>query len=76
MFKSIDRFPFTPLILGAFLLGLVPFVPEPHLVEKVKMLLGGTLSQPADIFDLCMHGSLPLILAVKLIRLRGRAAEK
>ena len=64
----LDRFPLGLLIAGALLLGLAPFVPEPHLWEKLKMLVAGTLTRPIDIFDLLLHASLPVLLALKLIR--------
>ena len=41
-----------PLVL---LLGLAPYLPQPHIVQKVDMLLAGTLKKPIDIFDLCWH---------------------
>jgi hypothetical protein len=41
-----------PLVL---LLGLAPFYPQPHIVEKVSMLMAGTLKRPIDIFDLVWH---------------------
>ena len=59
----------TAMIIAALVLGLAPFVPEPHLWQKLKMLANGTLLQPIDIFDLLMHASLPLLLAVRLIRM-------
>ena len=65
----LDKIPLVPLIAGAIFLGLAPFFPEPHLVEKIRMLINGTLTRPLDIFDLCMHAALPLLLAVKLIRM-------
>ncbi|MCB1877462.1 MAG: hypothetical protein KDH88_15930 [Chromatiales bacterium] len=68
MLALLDRIPTSTLVLGALLLGLAPFVPEPHLVEKIRMLGNGTLSKPLDIFDLFLHGSLPVLLAVKLVR--------
>ncbi|MBF0177862.1 MAG: hypothetical protein HQL63_13590 [Magnetococcales bacterium] len=49
------------LFAAAVLLGIAPVQPEPHLVEKVRMLLQGTLHRPIDIFDLVMH-SAPLFL--------------
>ena len=64
----LDRIPLTALIIAALALGLAPFVPEPHLWQKLKMLANGTLSRPIDIFDLVMHASLPLLLAAKLLR--------
>ena len=65
MLKLLDRIPFSTLLIIAVLLGLAPFVPEPHLVEKLRMLFQGTLSKPIDIFDLVMHASAPLLLLVK-----------
>ena len=65
----LDRIPLTALAIAALALGLAPFVPEPHLWQKLKMLANGTLARPIDIFDLLMHASLPLLLAVKLIRM-------
>jgi len=43
------------LIPMALLLGLAPFFPKPHLVEKLSMLLAGTLKRPIDVFDLLWH---------------------
>ncbi len=34
----LDKMPLTILVLLALTLGLAPFVPEPHLWEKLKML--------------------------------------
>ena len=65
----IDKIPLTALVIAALALGLAPLTPEPHLWQKLKMLANGTLSQPIDIFDLLMHASLPLLLAVRLIRM-------
>jgi len=69
MFKLIDRLPLIPIALGALLMGTAPLSAEPHLVEKLGMLMSGDLTRPVDIFDLCMHGILPLLLLVKLVRL-------
>lgn len=45
-----------PLLIPlAMLLGLAPFYPQPHLVEKISMLMAGTLHRPIDIFDLAWH---------------------
>jgi hypothetical protein len=65
----LDSIPLNLLIVAALLLGLAPFVPEPHLFEKVRMLVQGTLTRPLDIFDLLFHASLPLLLVAKLIRM-------
>ena len=67
MLDWLDRLPLAPLAIAALLLGLAPFYPEPHLLEKLKMLAAGTLNRPIDIFDLLMHGTPAVLLVVKLI---------
>jgi len=47
--------PMMMLIVAALLLGSMPLVPEPHLFEKIDMLMAGTLVKPIDIFDLLWH---------------------
>ncbi|MBI5783080.1 MAG: RND transporter [Gammaproteobacteria bacterium] len=71
----LDKIPLTALVIAALALGLAPLTPEPHLWQKLKMLAGGTLSRPIDIFDLVMHASLPLLLAIRLIRM-ARSGRK
>jgi hypothetical protein len=61
------RLPWPPLVLAALLMGLAPFVPEPHLVEKFRMLLAGQLTRPLDIFDLGFHLLPGLLLIAKLL---------
>ncbi len=68
MLKWLDEFPLPMLAMMALMLGLAPFVPEPHLWEKLKMLAAGTLSRPLDIFDLLMHATPMVLLAIKLLR--------
>lgn len=54
--------------MASLLLGMAPFVPEPHLVEKLRMLSEGTLHRPIDIFDLIMHATPLVLLTIRLIR--------
>ena len=68
----LDRIPVWILVAVALTLGLAPFVPEPHVWEKLKMLAAGTLSRPIDIFDLLYHGAPWLLLVLKLARLTRR----
>ena len=66
-FKSLlIKIPMFQLALISLMLGLAPFVPEPHLFEKLKMLLAGELVKPIDIFDLFMHGTPVILLILKL----------
>jgi hypothetical protein len=69
----LDRLPLSILLIAALTLGLAPFVPEPHLWEKLKMLAAGTLVRPIDIFDMLMHGAPFMLLAAKLVRMATRA---
>lgn len=55
------------LLVAMLLLGLAPFQPEPHLVEKWRMLLHGALTRPLDIFDLFFHLAPTLLLVAKLV---------
>ncbi len=66
--KWIDRIPLLPLVLIALTLGLAPFTPQPHIWEKLNMLVNGELTKPIDIFDLLLHGTPWVLLIVKLIR--------
>jgi hypothetical protein len=68
----LDRIPLWILVAVALTLGLAPFVPEPHVWEKLKMLAAGTLSRPIDIFDLLYHGVPWLLLTLKLVRMAQR----
>ena len=74
--RWLDNIPWEVVIVGGLALGLAPFVPEPHLVEKIRMLFNGTLSRPIDIFDLLMHGALPVLLLLKIARTQFVKNEK
>lgn len=63
-----DKIPTSTFVVAALTLGLAPFFPEPHVWEKIKMLLAGALSRPIDIFDLVFHGLPWGLLALKLVR--------
>ena len=62
----LDQLPWSLILLACLTLGLAPFVPEPHIWEKLKMLASGTLVKPIDIFDLLMHAAPFLIAGLKL----------
>ena len=74
--KFIDNIPLPMFLLLCVLLGLAPFVPEPHLLEKIRMLSQGNLKKPIDIFDLLYHGAPFLLLAVKLFRKQKQGEQK
>ena len=66
--KALDNISWLAVIVLCVLLGGAPFTPEPHLVEKLRMLMQGTLVRPIDIFDLVMHGAPFLQLFAKIAR--------
>jgi hypothetical protein len=53
---ALDRSdPLFLLIVLAAWMAVAPINPEPHLVEKVRMLSQGVLNRPVDIIDLVYH---------------------
>lgn len=65
MNKLLDYKLLIPIVL---LLGLAPFFPQPHIVEKIRMLMSGTLKKTIDIFDLVWHTWPFALLAYKLVQ--------
>ena len=72
MAGKVDRLPWGLVILLCATLGLAPFHP-PHVVEKIGLLLKGSLTRPLDWLDLVFHGMPWLLLAGKILSsLSGR----
>ncbi len=69
----IDRVPLPGLILVAVWMAVAPITPEPHLLEKFRMLSQGTLTVPLDIFDLLMHAAPLVLLGMRLWRRKAKA---
>ncbi len=70
--RWLEKIPYPLLIAAAlFMLG-APFLPEPHLVEKARMLAEGRLSRPIDIFDVFWHLLPAALLGIKFA-LRSKA---
>ena len=72
----LDRLNIGTVFLIALTLGLAPFAPEPHVWEKLKMLVDGSLAKPIDIFDLFLHGIPWLLLIIKLARMGLQKAAR
>ena len=71
--RWLDKIPYSLLIAAAiFMLG-APFMPEPHLIEKARMLAEGRLTRPLDIFDVFWHLLPVLLLGIKFAL--GRKAK-
>lgn len=64
--KLINRIPVAPLAVIAVFMLLAPFSPEPHLVEKSRMLVNGELTKGIDIFDLFWHSFWVVLLILRL----------
>lgn len=64
--KFIDNLSFPVLIIFALLLGTAPLGGQPHLIEKINMLMLGNLVKPLDIFDLFLHGTPIVLLTIKV----------
>jgi hypothetical protein len=76
MRNLLDRISLPLLIVLCLSLGLAPFSPEPHLLEKLRMLATGDLTKLIDIFDLLLHGTPWLLLGIKLILALTRKVEQ
>lgn len=63
------------LIVACATIGLAPLFPEPHVWEKLRMLVQGNLTRPIDWFDLVMHGTPWVLVVLKIWRTFGRDAE-
>lgn len=74
MVRFLKEIPYSFLLPAALVLGLAPFVPEPHLVEKVRLLFAGELARAVDVFDLVMHSTPLVLLALKFIFTAKRGA--
>jgi hypothetical protein len=71
MKKSLINQP-LPVIVLCLTLGLAPFVPEPHIIGKLRWVLGGAEGmQLIDYFDLVFHG-FPWILLIRLGVLKSK----
>ena len=68
--KFLDSIPLTTLLVLGVFLALAPIYPQPHLVQKIQMLINGTLVKPIDIFDLLLHCSGLILVVLKLFRMR------
>ena len=72
MLKFLDKIPYSALIIFSVMLLAAPMTPMPHVIEKVLMLINGTLTRPIDIFDLLFHLFPSILLALKFFKDRHR----
>ncbi len=66
--KPLKTISWPMVIILCLTLGLAPYTPEPHVWQKLQMLLAGTLGKPVDIFDFVLHGVPWLLMVLKAVR--------
>lgn len=60
---------YSLLILFCLTLGLAPFFPEPHIVGKIRWILGGAKGmQLIDWWDAILHGAPWVVLLFYILR--------
>ncbi len=69
MWEMLEQLPLSYAVIAAATLGLAPFVPEPHIWEKIKMIKAGTLKRPIDVFDFILHAAPFVVLVAKLVQI-------
>ena len=69
----LDDISYIFLIAAAVVMALMPFQPEPHLVEKYHMFVAGELRKPMDMFDVIWHLLPTMLLIIKFLRELVRA---
>ena len=76
MTRLVERIPWVVLVIGTLTLGLAPFQPRPHLVEKLSMLMAGDLVHAIDVLDLLLHGVFPALLCWRIVALACRRLRR
>ncbi|MBB3838398.1 hypothetical protein FHS57_002403 [Runella defluvii] len=65
MKKTLDNWQLW--LMASLTLGLAPFLPEPHIVGKIRWILGGAVGMKAiDWFDFVLHGT-PWLLFIRAL---------
>ena len=77
MLSLVSKINWPILIVTCATIGFAPLFPEPHVWEKLRMMVQGNLIRAIDWFDLLMHGT-PWVLVVLKIwgTFGGRADDK
>lgn len=63
-------------IFGSLTLGLAPFFPEPHIVGKIRWIMGGAVGMKMiDWFDFFFHG-IPWFILIGILIFKALANLK
>jgi hypothetical protein len=68
MLSLLERLPWVWLLVLAAWMAIAPITPEPHQVEKLRLLVHGAPVRPLDVLDPVMHATPLLLVALKLWR--------
>ena len=75
MLSLVSKINWPILIVACATIGLAPLFPEPHVWEKLRMMVQGNLILAIDWFDLVMHGTPWVLVVLKIWGTFGRDAE-
>jgi len=78
--KILDKMAYGPTVFLGTVFFLMPFAPEPHIIEKIMIIYNGEGMVAMSWFDIVLHGSAGLIALTKHLRHRellgqGETAE-
>lgn len=73
MNKILDKLAYGPTVFLGVVFFLMPFYPEPHLLVKAKILMGGGVMEPRDWVDVVLHSTAGLVALTKFLRNRELA---
>jgi len=76
LINLVKRIPLLPLAVAAIFMALAPFSPEPHLLQKSRMLMQGELTKGIDIFDLFWHSFLIVLLVIRLASMKTSDSDR
>ncbi|MCB1381537.1 MAG: hypothetical protein KDJ73_01130 [Notoacmeibacter sp.] len=62
-----ERLPLWPLVFATLVVGLAPYFPEPHIVEKFRWYMEGKHFGWMDVLDIPWHLWPAVLLAAKLL---------
>lgn len=63
-------------LIGSLTLGLAPFTPEPHILGKIKWVMGGADGMTGmDWADLLFHGAPWIYLGISLLLLIRKSSR-
>ena len=65
--ELVAKLPWSMIILFCLTLGLAPFLPIPHVWEKLKIFSSGPLVRQIDWFDLIIHAAPWILLLIKIV---------